>query len=77
VRTYSPAELSNAIAAGQRTATGMVYTTHVAGQKTTGVVLFKEAHHTSKDTQAAKRELHGKFRLVEIETRVPSRAVPK
>lgn len=74
MRTYTPDEFAAALASGMRAGTGMVYSTHVAGQKTTGVVLFKEAHHTSKDTQAARRDLQGKFRLVEIETRVPAKA---
>lgn len=76
MRTYSPDEFAAAVASGMRTATGMVYSTHVAGRKTAGVVLFKEAHHTNKDTQAARRDLKGKFRLVEIETRVPAKAAP-
>lgn len=76
MRNYTPAEFAAARSSGKRTATGMVYSTHLAGKKTAGIVLFKEAHHTSKDTQAARRELESKFRLVEIETRVPAKAAP-
>ncbi len=70
MRKYTAAEFAEALASGRKTATGMVYATFVAGKGTAGVVLYKEPHHTSKDTQAAKRDLQGKFRLVEIETKV-------
>lgn len=72
MRTYSPQEFAEALKAGQRTRGGMLYTTEAAGKKTAGLTLFKEAHHTSKDTQMAKRDLLGKFRLAEISTRVPA-----
>lgn len=70
MRTYTAAEFADAVTKGRRTANGMVYSTHVAGHKTAGVVLFKELHHTSKDTQTAKRDLQRSLRLVEIETKM-------
>lgn len=68
MRTYTPEEFAAALASGQRTSNGMLYTTAVAGKKTAGITLYKEAHHTSSDTLRAKRDLAGKFRLAEIET---------
>lgn len=77
MRTYTPQEFKEALSTGQRTAAGMLYTTFVAGKKTTGVVLFKETHHTSQDTQLSKRELTGRSRMqIAIETKVAERSGP-
>ncbi|MGE0370777.1 MAG: hypothetical protein AB7Q01_02695 [Gammaproteobacteria bacterium] len=77
MRSYTPEQYAAAEAAGLRTSNGMLYTTSVAGKKTAGITLFKELHHTSRDTQVAKRDLIGKFRLAEIETLAPGKSCIK
>ncbi len=77
MRTYTHDEFAAAQVSGRRTSNGMLYSTSVAGKKTAAITLFKEPHHTSEDTRAAKRDLIGKFRLVEIETRIPTKAPVK
>lgn len=73
MRSYTTEEFSKARAEGRMTSSGMLYSVHVAGAKTAGVIHYKEHHHTSSDTKAARRYIQGKFRLVEIETKCPPR----
>jgi hypothetical protein len=74
MRTYTTEEFAAALTEGQHTAAGMLYTAVCGGKKTASVVLFKEAHHTSKDMQRSKREITIRSRFpLEIETKVPVR----
>lgn len=69
--TYPREDLERAKALGQITPAGVAYAVHVAGPKTAGVTLLKEAHHTSQNISDSRKWAQQKWRLVEVSTRMP------
>lgn len=55
--TYSSVQLLDAKKANRVTPSGVAFIASVAGKKTAGISLLKEAHHTSDDMRRAKKWL--------------------